>query len=105
MTDSIDRLLQHDARTALPDGGFTARVMSALPAPASPRSWLRPLLIFGSAALGSLLAVLLSPAAGSLLQGFQELVQLRAASPAAMTALACTAVLLVSAVILAVETD
>lgn len=106
MTDSLDRILRHDARSALPDDGFTARVMGALPAPrAAERAWLRPALIFGSATLGSILAVLLSPAAGSLLQGFHDLAQLRAATPAAIAGLSITGALLVSAVILAIDTD
>lgn len=106
MTDSIDRLLYADARDRIPDERFTQRVMRALPAPrVRTRPWLRPALILGSAALGSALAVALSPAAGSLLQGFQDLMQFRLFTPAATSGLAISLALLASALILALEAD
>ena len=78
----------------------------ALPARApSQRTWLRPALIFGSAALGSVLAIVLAPAGGSLLQGFADLVQLRGFTPAAITAVAMGAALLLSALVLAVDSE
>ena len=102
--DSIDRILREDAKISLADDGFGARVLEALPARAArTRSWLRPVLVLGSAALGSALAVALSPGGTSLLQGFQDLVQLRAFTPGAMTALGMSAALLVSALVLAAE--
>ena len=101
----IDRLLRDDARGALPDDGFTARVMAALPAPAAlPRAWLQPALVFGSAALGCVLAVALAPG-GSLLQGFADLTQLRALTPGALTAIAFGGALLASALVLAIESE
>ena len=106
MNDDIDKLLREDARTALPDNGFSARVLAALPPrAAAPRSWLRPALIFGSATLGSVLAVALAPGGGSLLQGFADLVQLRALTPAAITAAAVCGALLLSALVLAVDSE
>ena len=33
--DKLDRILRNDARQALPEGDFTARVMAALPARAA----------------------------------------------------------------------
>jgi hypothetical protein len=105
MTDAIDRLLLGDASRDVIDEGFTAQVMGALPARrAAPRAWLRPALVLGSAAVGSILAVALSPAAGSLLLGFQDLVQLRLSTPAT-SGLALSLALLASALILALEAD
>ena len=104
--NDIDRVLREDARTALPDNGFSARVMGALPARATAtRAWLTPALVFGSAALGSVLAIVFAPAGSSVLQGFADLVQLRAFTPAAITAAAMAAALLASALVLAVESD
>jgi hypothetical protein len=106
MTDPLDRILKHHAAATLTDDGFGARVMSALPMRQTrSRPWLRPALVIGSTALGAALAFMLSPAAGSLLEGFVELAQLRMFSPAAVSAVAITCALLVSAVILAVDTD
>ena len=106
MNDPLDRILSDHAAAPIADNDFSARVMHALPArPASPPLWVRPVLVFGSTALGAMLAIVLSPAAGSLLEGFGELAQLRMFSPAAVTAVAISCALLVSAVILAVDTD
>jgi len=105
MTD-LDTLLRRDAQSPLPDNGFSARVMSSLPPRARARqAWLQPALVLGSAALGSVLAVAFAPAGISVLQGFADVVQLRIGTPAAMTAIAMAAALMVSAVVLAVETE
>lgn len=105
MTD-IDRLLHDDARVRLPDDGFSGRVMDALPAGAAmPRSWVHPALVIGSAALGCVLAIVLAPAGGSVLQGFADLTQMKAFTPAAFTALGIGVTLLVSALVIAIETD
>ena len=106
MNDPLDRILAADAATPIADDGFSARVLQALPArEANPRLWLRPVLVLGSTALGAALAIALSPAAGSLLAAFTELAQLRVITPAAVSAVAIACALLVSAVILAVDTD
>ena len=106
MNDPLDRILREHAAAPIVDEGFRARVHHALPAHrAGPRLWVRPALVFGSTALGAVLAIVLSPAAGSLLEGFGELAQLRMFSPAAVTAVAISCALLVSAVIHAVDTD
>jgi hypothetical protein len=105
MTD-IDRLLRDEAHVSLPDDGFTARVMGALPARAAmPRSWVHPALVIGSAALGCILAIVLAPAGAPVLQGFADLAQLKAFTPAAFTALGIGVALLVSALVIAIETD
>lgn len=103
--DKLDRWLRDDARIELPDAGFTARVMGALPPAASrPLPWLKPLLVFGSAALGGVLAVSLAPAGASVVQGFLDLAQLRA-TPAAITGIAMAAALFLSAIVLAADAD
>jgi hypothetical protein len=102
----IDKILREDAHTPIADDGFTARVMGALPARAArERAWLRPALVFGSAALGSLLAALFAPGGYALLEGFAELTELRAVTPAAIAAIGISGTLLVSALVFAAGTD
>ena len=104
--NDIDRILRDDARAALPDDGFSARVMRALPTKAAPaRAWLKPALIMGSAALGSALAAFLSPAGPALLAGFDELAHLRISSQGAIASLALCGALLVSALVLATDPE
>ena len=103
--DPLDRLLREAARAEIPDAGFASRVMAALPRATAGGSWLKSALILGSAALGSVLAVLLAPAGASVVQGFVDLAQLRAMTPSAVTGLALCAALLVSAIVLAADTD
>ena len=104
--NDLESLLRDDARAPLADDGFRARTMAALPARSLlPGAWLRPALIFGSAALGSVAALLLAPADGSLVQGFADLVQLHALTPAAITALGVGGALLASALVLAMDSD
>ena len=106
-TDKLDRLLRRDAQAALPDDGFTARVMGALPARRVPESrrWLTPVLVLGSAALGSALALALAPAGANVAQGFIDLATSRGLTPAAMAGLAMTGALLLSAIVLAIDTE
>ena len=100
----LDRILRDDARVTLPDDGFSARVMDALPpAPTRARPWLKPALVMGSAALGSALAAAFSPAGPALLSGFNELAHLRIASQGAIASLALCGALLLSAIVLATE--
>ena len=102
----IDRLLRHDAGIELADDGFSTRVMNALPvAPVRERPWLKPALVMGSAALGSVLAVVLSPAGGGLVAGFNELAHLRISSQGAIAGLALCGALLLSAIVLATEPE
>jgi hypothetical protein len=102
--NDIDALLREAARAEVPDNGFSERVLQALPrrAPRHEGSW-RPLLVMGSALLGSALAVLLAP--GEVLAGFAQLAQAHFQSPAALAALALPAALLVSAVVVAFDAD
>jgi hypothetical protein len=102
----MDRLLRDDARIGLPDEGFSARVMNALPAAqVRERPWLKPALVMGSAALGSVLAAALSPAGGALLAAFNEIAHLRIASQGAIAALALCGALLLSALVLATDPE
>ena len=103
--NDMDRLLRNDARIELADDGFSARVLGALPGvPARrERTWLKPVLVMGSAALGSGLAVVLSPVGTALLSGFNDLMYLRTGSQGAIAGLAICGALLVSALVLAFE--
>ena len=104
MSDNLERLLRHDARIELSDDGFTTRVMGSLPARVTrERLWLRPALVMGSALAGSVLAVMFSPDASMLLQGFEDLVRLKAGTPAAIGGLALCGALLLSGLVLAFE--
>ena len=102
--EKIDRLLRADARQEIPEDGFTARVLSALP-PRAPHLWLKPLLVLGSAALGSALAVLLAPAQINVVQGFLDLALTRTLTLPGAAGLGMAAALLVSAIVLVADTD
>ena len=104
--DLLERWLREDAQRALPDDGFNARVMAALPARARPQNpWLRPALVLGSAVVGSALAAALAPGDASAIQGFIDLAQMRGFTPAAITGLALSAALLACALVLAADPD
>ena len=60
--NDLDTLLRRDARELPADAGFSQRVLRALPPrPLASRRWWKPLLVMGSAVVGSALAALLSP--------------------------------------------
>ena len=101
--DPLERLLRDSARKVLPDAGFSARVMHALPAAPRARPWLKPVLVAGSAALGAVLAWALAPAGISLLQGFLDLARLQSQTPSALAALGLALVMAVVAAVLVVE--
>ncbi|HLX23622.1 MAG TPA: hypothetical protein VKR38_09780 [Usitatibacter sp.] len=101
-TDKLDRILRRDAAEDIADEGFAARVMAALPAREPRRqSGLNPTLVLGSAAVGSLLAVAFAPANANILQGMIDLYQHHALTPAAYVSIGMSAILLVSAALLA----
>ncbi len=106
-SDQLERLLRRDAQAALPDEGFTARVLGALPTrlEVTHHAWLGPALILGSAALGSALAIALAPAGANVVQGFFDLAAFHVNTPAAMAGLAMTGALLISAIVLALDTE
>ena len=103
---NLDKLLRHDAHRDLADDGFANRVMAALPARAPrERAWLKPALVMGSAAIGSALAVALSPQGAALVAGFQDLMHLRMGSQGAVSGLALCGALLLSALVLATDSE
>ena len=106
-SDKLERLLRRDAEIALPDDGFTARAMAALPAlaEAAHHAWLTPALVLGSAALGSALAIAFAPAGTNVVQGFFDLAASRTFTPAAVAGLAMTGTLLLCAIVLALDTE
>jgi hypothetical protein len=104
--NDIDTLLREDAARLIDDNGFSERVLLALPARrAASRPWWRPALVLGSALLGSVLAVLLSPAIESPVAAVGEMLSSGVLSQAGFTALAIGAVLLLSAVVVAFDSD
>jgi hypothetical protein len=104
--NEIEKLLVAHAEAPIADEGFTARMMGALPPRAArERAWLRPVLVLGSAALGSVLALVLAPGDPSLVEGFADLVSLRGLTPAALTGIGMSVALLVSGLVHAAEGD
>jgi hypothetical protein len=102
----LEELLRAHARETIADAGFSQRVMGALPAPvARARPWLTPVLVLGSTALGSALALLFAPQGLSIAQGFVDVAQMRGFTPAAVMALALGAALTAAAVLLAADAD
>ena len=103
--DKLDRILRHDAAVEdIADAGFVARVMDALPAPLPRRrAGLDPLLVLGSATLGSVLAIAFAPADTNVVQGVIDLFHRHALTPAAYASIGLSAVLFVSALLLAKE--
>ena len=101
----LETLLREDAARIRADAGFTNRVLHALPARRHAPRWLRPALVMGSAVTGSALAVAFAPAVESPLVALSEWLGAGAASPAAVASLAIGAVLLASAVVIALDAD
>lgn len=102
----LERLLRADAaRDAIADDGFTARVVASLPPRPAARPWFTPALVAGSAAMGSVLAVVLAPEGSAFFQGYVDLIHQRAATPAAITSLAVMGALALSALVLAVDPE
>lgn len=102
----IDRILHGDAARGLADEGFTRRVMGALPSHAGAQArWLRPALVMGSAIVGSALAIAFAPPLESPSMAIVELFTAGAPSPAAWAALALAGALLVSCVVVAIDSD
>ena len=93
--DRIEHALRRDAATSTADDGFTEGLMRVLPPMRPPRPWLKPALVLGATALGSLLAVLLSPLGTLVGEGLLDLARLRP-SPQLGVVLAMATVLAVS---------
>lgn len=102
----LEQLLREHARETIDDAGFGHRVMAALPAPLPRRrAWLTPVLVLGSTALGSALAMAFAPAGVSIAQGFLDVASMRGFTPAAIMALALGGALTAAAVLLAADAD
>jgi len=101
----LDALLREDAASRHDDGGFTERVMRALPRRRRTSRWLRPALVMGSAITGSALAIAFAPGFESPSVALWEWIRAGTLSPAAVASLAVGAVLLASAVVIALDTD
>ena len=102
----LDTLLRDDAARGLPDDGFAHRAMKALPRRAAPAPrWLRPALVMGSAVVGSALAIAFAPPLESPSLAIVELFTSGAPSPAAWAALALAGALLLSCVVVALDSD
>jgi hypothetical protein len=101
--DKLDRILRRDAASEeIADAGFSYRVMGALPARVPRRRpGLDPLLVLGSAAAGSVLAAVFAPADTNVVQGAIDLFHRHALTPAAYACMGLSAVLFVSAILLA----
>lgn len=102
--DWLDRQLREDARLLLDDGGFTGRVLAALPLPqVAPWPWLKTWLVVGSTALGGVLAALFAPIGPLVVEGITQLVNFRGVTPGITATLAMTVVLAVSGYVLATD--
>jgi hypothetical protein len=99
--DWLDDVLRRDAARAVPDDGFTERVIKALPARAA-LPWLKPALIVGSTLVGSLLAAVLSPLGTQVGAGLLDLARGRT-TPEVAVVLAMTTVVVVAAWMLATD--
>ena len=73
--DWLEDAIKHDDRY-IDDAGFTARVVSALPARRK-RAWLRPLIIGATSSVGLALAFWLLPSENYLVAGFVQLMRAR----------------------------
>ena len=103
--NDLDTLLGRDAAQPVPDLGFTRRVLDALPPPRSAPSWLRPVLVLGSAVVGSGLAAAFAPRMESPSMAIAEWMSNGVVSPAAITALAIGGALLLSGLVIAFDSE
>lgn len=94
--DWLERLLVADARATreayVADDGFTARVMSALPAPLALPRWRKPAIavLWGVAAIGLAVA-----APGAVLEVGREAYRLLATQPVSLSGIAGAAVVMI----------
>lgn len=101
--DSLECLLIADARRTVDDGGFSRRVLAALPPPR--RTSLRPVLILGSTALGCAIATFIAPVGPAIAQGFADIAAGHSLTPAALTTLVAVLALAATAWVLASDAD
>jgi len=103
--NDIDSILRKDAAVRLADDGFTRRVLGALPPVRRVPAWLRPALVMGSSVAGSAIAVMLAPRDGSYALSVADFLSSGVISQAMLTSLAVGAVLVASAVVLALDAE
>ena len=100
---TIEQLLVDDAHAEMPDDGFSARVLQALPARAPRHLPWKAALILGSTALGSVLAALLAPSGTTALQGVLDLATARYLTPGALAVFGTAITLAVAGAVLAAD--
>jgi hypothetical protein len=103
LDDRLAERLREAGRDECLDGGFTRRVMAALPiSPRAPSRW-RPWMVGGSAALGGLLACVAEGVGPAIVHGFADLARLQPGTPSAALALATVVALAAVAAALVAE--
>ena len=104
--DAVERALVDDASRHLDDAGFTAKVMAALPEKRAARPhWLRPAILLSGAVAGAALAAALLPGDVSVARGAQDLAAGAGLTPAAMMAIATSALVAVIAAVTATGSE
>ena len=105
-TDPVERGLYDDASRHLDDDGFTAMVMAGLPGKRAARpAWLRPAILLAGAAAGAGLAAALLPRENSVVRGAFDLATGAGLTPAAMVAIAASALVAVIAAVTATSVE
>ena len=105
MTQDLEALLRQDAAAPRNDDGFTRRVMASLPPSGRAPAWVRPTLVMGSSIAGSAIALAFAPRDSSLALSLAEYFTSGVVSQTMLTSIAIGAVLLVSALVLAVDSE
>jgi len=104
--DPMERALRDDAARHLDDDGFTSAVLAALPPERAARpAWLRAVILLGGAIGGTALAALLLPGEVPVMRGASDLVAGAGMTPAAITALAASALVALIAAVTASSVD
>ena len=102
---TLETLLREDAAAPLDGHEFTARVMAALPPARATPAWIRPALVMGSAVGGSAIAFAFAPRDASFAMSVAEFFSAGLVSPALLASLAIGGVLLLSGVVLALDSE
>ena len=100
--DSLEARLATELRREIPDDGFSARVVAALPPARVPRDWTLPL-VAAAALTGCAIATFLVPVGPALLEGLRDLAASRALTPAAMGTLAALGALAATGAVVAAD--
>jgi hypothetical protein len=100
--DTLESRLLAEWRREIPDDGFSARVVAALPPARAPRDWTLPL-VAAAALAGCAVATFLVPVGPALLEGLRDLAASRGLTPAALGTLAALAGLCATGAVVAVD--